>query len=357
MRRFVTFALLLVVLSALACDTLAPGQTDVPPTVGSETEEAPAQQTPSTAPATEEAPSQEAQPTAVPTEATEEASPMPVCTPPNCAADEVYYCPGECPGGCGTQCATPTVSSSAGAPTILSFEADRLEIMQGEGVRLSWEATGGTEAGICWVTREAIMECALDPVDPAGGTVTVRPSAPGRPGVTTLVLRVENSAGAAVEELELTIRCTERPLPEIADQQLYGNCPYDTVVSQAAYQPFERGHMVWLEGNRNIYVLYASGRFEIYNDLFEEGDPEIDPSITPPAGLYQPKRGFGLIWRTEPGVRDRLGWATAPEQPFQGWSQSYSATGMHNAGTFIRLLDGSICVLHHFPSQWEFYTP
>jgi len=32
--------------------------------------------------------------------------PQPVCTPPNCAADEEYHCPGDCPGGCGTICVT-----------------------------------------------------------------------------------------------------------------------------------------------------------------------------------------------------------------------------------------------------------
>lgn len=45
-------------------------------------------------------------PTSPPT--IETPTPYPVCTPPACALDEMYYCPGECPGGCGTTCATPT---------------------------------------------------------------------------------------------------------------------------------------------------------------------------------------------------------------------------------------------------------
>lgn len=45
--------------------------------------------------------------TAYPAEA-ETATPAPMCTPPACAEDEVYYCPGDCPGGCGTICATVT---------------------------------------------------------------------------------------------------------------------------------------------------------------------------------------------------------------------------------------------------------
>ena len=39
---------------------------------------------------------------------------FPVCTPPACARDEMYYCPGDCPGGCGTTCATATPGASSG---------------------------------------------------------------------------------------------------------------------------------------------------------------------------------------------------------------------------------------------------
>lgn len=39
---------------------------------------------------------------------------FPVCTPPACAQDEMYYCPGDCPGGCGTTCATATPGVSSG---------------------------------------------------------------------------------------------------------------------------------------------------------------------------------------------------------------------------------------------------
>jgi len=42
------------------------------------------------------------------------ATPAPMCTPPACAEDEVYHCPGGCPGGCGTVCATVTPASQSG---------------------------------------------------------------------------------------------------------------------------------------------------------------------------------------------------------------------------------------------------
>lgn len=42
-------------------------------------------------------------------------TPYAVCTPPACALDEMYHCPGDCPGGCGTECATATPGVSAGS--------------------------------------------------------------------------------------------------------------------------------------------------------------------------------------------------------------------------------------------------
>ena len=87
---------------------------------------------------------------AVPTD-----TPIIKCTPPPCTGNEVYYCPGECPGGCGTECATPTAMPQS-LPVILSFTADRTNIVEGESVTLSWQATGGTEAFIQWINREMI---------------------------------------------------------------------------------------------------------------------------------------------------------------------------------------------------------
>lgn len=53
--------------------------------------------------------------TPTPYQITDNPTPYPLCTPPACALDELYYCPGECPGGCGTTCATPTPGISSGS--------------------------------------------------------------------------------------------------------------------------------------------------------------------------------------------------------------------------------------------------
>ncbi|MCC7207969.1 MAG: hypothetical protein IT323_11730 [Anaerolineae bacterium] len=88
-----------------------------------------------------------------------------------------------------------------------------------------------------------------------------------------------------------------------------------------AQQDFERGYMFWISTQKVIWVLLTSpdnpdaGEWRIYQDAYEDGvDPEIDATLTPPGdALYQPRRGFGKLWRETPGLREALGWATTPE--------------------------------------------
>jgi len=97
--------------------------------------------------------------------------------------------------------------------------------------------------------------------------------------------------------------------------------PPTYAIVRAALMPFERGAMIWIEDTNQIYVLVngedaLQGAYSVYLDTWREGMPETDPSLTPPAGLIQPARGFGQAWRTYPGVQDALGWATGDEQGY-----------------------------------------
>lgn len=80
---------------------------------------------------------------------------------------------------------------------------------------------------------------------------------------------------------------------------------------------FERGHMIWREDNRTIYVVYDDGTWKSYPDTFGPGDPETTGQV-PPAGRYEPTRGFGKVWRQNQDVRDKIGWMAAPEQGLTG---------------------------------------
>ena len=87
-----------------------------------------------------------------------------------------------------------------------------------------------------------------------------------------------------------------------------------------AEEVFQQGRMFWIRENKQIWVMVnvppenaAGGDWYCYNDTFVEGEPETDPSLVPPGGLYQPRRGFGKLWRNHPDLKDALGWATTPE--------------------------------------------
>ena len=118
--------------------------------------------------------------------------------------------------------------------------------------------------------------------------------------------------------------------------------------------------MIWLGTSREIYVFYdqpepghSEPSYRIYADEFHDGDPESSPTLVPPSGLYQPLRGFGLVWRTYPDVRAGLGWATAPEAGFETWKQGFAGSGLHNSFTMLRGIDGTIYQLTHMDSSWR----
>ncbi|HLY27330.1 MAG TPA: hypothetical protein VKQ72_13375 [Aggregatilineales bacterium] len=99
------------------------------------------------------------------------------------------------------------------------------------------------------------------------------------------------------------------------------NCPLSAKqTGSASYQPFEHGFMIYFEPGNVIFAAFDSGRLRWgqYTNTWQNGMPDSDPTIAAPQGMFQPVRGFGLVWRGQVGVRDRLGWATAAEASYQG---------------------------------------
>jgi Tol biopolymer transport system component len=97
------------------------------------------------------------------------------------------------------------------------------------------------------------------------------------------------------------------------------------IYSLTVAQHFEHGLLLWREQpdyyGSQIYAFFEDGEWPQWNpnnDGWQEGWPESDPSIIPPAGLYQPVRGFGKFWREafflgSGSARERLGWALEAE--------------------------------------------
>jgi hypothetical protein len=132
--------------------------------------------------------------------------------------------------------------------------------------------------------------------------------------------------------------------------------PFDKeILVQSAYQPFERGAMLWISRTtyvqeRLIYVFFNDGTFQQFDDTWRDGQP-AGGGENPPAGLYEPMRGFGKVWREGTGakVRERLGWATALEKGGSGAYQQFDRGEMYWSGTIdkIWVLYGTV---NSFPS-------
>jgi len=108
------------------------------------------------------------------------------------------------------------------------------------------------------------------------------------------------------------------------DLPVYLGCPTGQAQSgPTAEQPFERGLMVWREADRSVLVLYNDGVWRSFADRWQEGMPEYSCQATPSPGLQQPKRGFGLLWCNEPGIKEGLGSALQEELGFTSEWQTF----------------------------------
>lgn len=136
------------------------------------------------------------------------------------------------------------------------------------------------------------------------------------------------------------------------------SCPLNPPnASQGVYQTFENGHMVWVASQDAIYVLYNDAllpRWEVYRDYFVEGMVEaVSEFENPPApNLWQPRRGFGLLWRSNAAVRQRIGWGTMElELPY-----SVQVQTANNGTLFISKVGSGVFGLLPNGSAWNDYT-
>lgn len=125
-----------------------------------------------------------------------------------------------------------------------------------------------------------------------------------------------------------------------------------------AWQPFERGVMLWFRETDQIWVLLGSnnntlaGTVIVYADSWQEGMG--NPSVSAPQGKYVPQRGFGLAWQALQGgggAPGPIGWALAPEL-------GYDSTGMSVSGSEY-LIDGpgnTVYAVNPSNSTWRTVT-
>jgi hypothetical protein len=226
---------------------------------------------------------------------------------------------------------------------ILSFTVVVEEAEEGKALTFSWETTGAIRAAI--ISGTSLRFPQRWEVGP-NGTRTIEMESSGYNNPLMTLIAYDSLGHEISESIQADWPCEYAyffgPAPKA--------CPlYEPSETWAAEQPFENGRIVWLEEVRGetfvsqgqLLVLYADGTYEQYQDAWTEDQPEDDPAIVPPEGLLQPIRGFGKLWRETAGVRDKLGWATAPEQGFDtNWQQRFQESLPSVA--YVRTLDGQV---------------
>jgi len=121
--------------------------------------------------------------------------------------------------------------------------------------------------------------------------------------------------------------------------------------SGATDEHMQGGYFFWRQDTRTIYTLRNDGRWTAYGDTWQEGRDPDRWGYIPPAGLYEPVRGFGKLWREQlGGPSGAFGWAFEPEQGFTAEIQTFERGLMlendndeifvlFNTGTWARYQD------------------
>lgn len=245
----------------------------------------------------------------------------------------------------------------AATPVIVSFTIDPVyDVVPGGTLNLEWQTQNAVTVTLLHVQANGLL----------GGQGRAELPAAGRLALTTderarntqlFALTAYNAAGASFPtNIYVHFRCPYPyffgPGPEA--------CPDGPAVSKTVVeQPFEGGRLLWIpnEAGAIIFTLFADGQVYAWGDLWAPGQPESDPSLTPPAGRFQPVRGFGLFWRQTDWVRERLGWALAPER---GYATEYQTEqgGVDSKGGsyFLRAADGRVIQItyHYVPTHWRY---
>ena len=273
-----------------------------------------------------------------------------------------------------------------GLAKILTFSAKPTEARLGDTLTLAWTSIGGATATLlepicCTYTPSPLT------TQPLNGSLSFVLQAGVERDTFAYILTVNSDTTSDSQTVRVHLPCPDRYFFTTTRDDL--ECPAAAPTTSAAVeQRFEQGRMIWLQAQRKIYVLFGSGQavapgappdsWLIFDDTWQTAEPESDPAIVPPSGLYQPVRGFGKVWRVWPDVRNGLGWAMAPEQAFdgvyqRGWQTCLlhnsdgsvrSCSGPSNDVQYLRAVDGRIMRLRSFGvlgrhgvQQWELWTP
>ncbi|MEM7535456.1 MAG: restriction endonuclease, partial [Chloroflexota bacterium] len=93
----------------------------------------------------------------------------------------------------------------------------------------------------------------------------------------------------------------------------------------AAWEPFERGYMLWRSDTNTAYAFYVSSNLQWIEIEEQWNGRPLTSRGEPPTGLIAPERGFGYVWGIRDNLYQNLGWATDQEKGFCALVQPFEA--------------------------------
>jgi hypothetical protein len=236
--------------------------------------------------------------------------------------------------------------------SITSFTIAPAEIRPGDFITLTWNVSAEQ---VMIYRLNALGQLSDQYAEPISGTLVLLTDASLRNHID-FMLNASSGGSSAQAFVSAKITCP--------DVWFFANppaeCPVSPHTTVMVAEHFEHGLMLWTQWNDVIYILYSdtvfSPRWDARPNAWFSGMPESDSTLTPPAGFYQPVRGFGVAWRDEQTpagarARDRLGWAT--DQEFQVGNAAYQCNAAPKYNTCYITGPGSVVyVLQPERSGW-----
>lgn len=184
------------------------------------------------------------------------------------------------------------------------------------------------------------------------------PATPTPNGSTTQVAVSASTTPAATAGATMTPTLSVTATPDVFPTAVVGQI-------YIAEQEFQNGRMYWLQPIDQIWVATIDDEGKqvwlAFENTFEDGQPEMNPTLTPPANLLQPIRGFGKLWRENANVQALVGWSKATEIGYVT-RYEYRAGGTVNAQNeyvpgkgrhVITLLDGRMMEFDEEDNTWR----
>lgn len=253
------------------------------------------------------------------------------------------------PGGPGAWPSAPDDTFAGTRARITGLAASTDRVQNTAQVFFNWQAEG--EAAYFYTCPPDPDTPCVRPFDSPRLPVNfITPPVSGfsQAGTARYRLEVVGGGAAATRDIMLEVVCTHEALAVFAGMTA---CPHEPIYYYAAaWQPFEHGVMMWLADTGRIWVMTNDGRLRVFDDTYQEGDP--DPQASPPPDRRTPRRGFGQVWQALGGADSPLGWALDDET---GYDSARQAAGRVSYTRYVGAPGGTIYAVTLIPGSRDGY--